>query len=83
MDFIQQAIRRINTAILIKEVSLEEGVDVTEEEIDAEVDTILESVPADDAATREGVISPTDREYVCIQMRNRKTIEILKAKCIE
>jgi|JI8StandDraft_1071087.scaffolds.fasta_scaffold00557_3 trigger factor len=83
MDFIQQAIRRINTAILIKEVSLKEGVDVTEEEIDAEVDTILESVPADDAATRERVISPEYREYVSIQMRNRKTIEILKAKCIE
>lgn len=83
LDFIQQAIRRINTAIFIKEVSVKENLSVTEEEIDAEVDTILESVPADDAATRERVISPDYREYVSIQMRNRKTIEFLKEKCIQ
>lgn len=83
LDFIQQAIRRINTAILIKEISVKEKLDVTEEEIDAEIDTILEQVPADDAASRERVISPEYREYVSIQMRNRKAIEFLKAKCIE
>lgn len=83
LDFIQQAIRRINTAILIKEISVKEKLDVTEEEIDAEIDTILEQVPADDAASRERVISPEYREYVSIQMRNRKAIEFLKAKCIQ
>ncbi|MFO0764799.1 MAG: trigger factor [Patescibacteria group bacterium] len=83
LDFIKQAIRRINTAILIKEVSVKEKLEVTEEEIDAEIDTILDQVPADDAATRERVTSPDYREYVSIQMRNRKAIEFLKAKCIE
>ena len=83
LDFIQQAIRRINTAILIKEVSVKENLDVTEEEIDKEIDTILDQIPADDAASRERVISPEYREYVSIQMRNRKAIEFLKEKCIE
>lgn len=82
LDFIQQAIRRINTAILIKEVAVKEKLEVSEDELDAEVDRILEQVPADDAETRERVVSPDYREYVSIQMRNRKAIEFLKKQCI-
>lgn len=83
MDFIQQAIRRINTAILIKEVAVKEKLEVSEDELDNEIDKILSQVPESDKDTRERVITPDYREYVSIQMRNRKAIEFLKAKCLK
>ncbi len=83
LDFSQQAIRRVRTAVLIKEIAKREGIDVGEEELDAEIDRILASVPADQAETRQHVSGPDYRDYVKIQMRNRKTLEWLKKKCIK
>lgn len=82
LDFIPQAIRRIKTAVLIKEFAKKENVKPTEEEIDAEVDRILTQVPADDAETRERVSSPDYRDYVASLMRNRKVLEWLKQQCV-
>ncbi|KAA0206717.1 trigger factor [Candidatus Uhrbacteria bacterium] len=83
IDFSQQAIRRVKTAVLIKEVAKRENIDVSEEELDAEIDRILAGVPADQAETRQHVSSPDYRDYVKIQMRNRKTLEWLKKKCVK
>lgn len=82
MDFTQQAIRRVRTAVLIKALANEQKVEVTEDEIDAEVDRILANVPEAQSETREQVASPDYRDYVKLQMRNRKTLEWVKKECI-
>jgi trigger factor len=82
LDFTQQAIRRVRTAVLIKEFAKREKIDVNDEEVDAEIDRILASVPADQTETRQNVSSPDYRDYVKIQMRNRKTLDWLKDQCI-
>lgn len=83
LDFTQQAIRRIRTAVLIKAFSKEQNIEVSEEEIDAEIDRILSNIPEAQADTRQHVTSPDYRDYVKIQMRNRKTLEWVKKECIK
>jgi trigger factor len=83
LDFMQQAIRRIRTAVLIKTFAKQQNVEAAEEEIDAEVDRILANIPESQSDTREHVTSPDYRDYVKIQMRNRKTLEWLKKECIK
>jgi len=83
MEFVPQAIRRIKTATLIKEVAKREEVTVTEAEIDHDLDHILESLRPDDTETRERVTSPEYREYMGIMLRNQKTLELLKGRCIK
>ncbi len=83
LDFVKQAIKRIQTAVLIKAFSKEQKIEVSEDEIDAEVDRILENLPPGDEQTREQIASPDYRDYVSIQMRNRRTLEWLKKECIK
>ncbi len=82
MEFLPQAVRRIKTAILIKSYAKQQDIRPSEDELDAEIDKILDGVRPDDAETRERVSSPDYREYVEIQLRNRKTIEWLKSQCV-
>jgi len=83
LEMTPQAVRRIKTALIIKGFADKEGIKPTEEELNKEVDHILEHVPEDDAETRQRVSSPEYREYVMVQMRNRKTVELLKNTCIK
>ncbi len=80
LDMVPQAIRRVQTAVLIKEVAKKENVVVDEKELDAEIDRILGGVK--DQETRDRVSSPEYRDYVAIQMRNRRALEALKKKAI-
>jgi trigger factor len=83
LDFVKQAIRRIQTAVLIKAFAKQQNIEVSEEEIHAEIDRILEQVPANDTETRERLASPDYHEYVAITMRNRQVLEWLKKECIK
>lgn len=81
LELIPQAIKRIKTAVLIKHLAKNNQIEVSSEEIDAEIDRILSSLRPDDKDTREHIASPDYREYVQTVLRNRKTIEWLKAQC--
>ena len=83
LDFAPQAIRRIKTAVLIKALANRESINVSDEDLDKEVDRVLTGLRADDKETRERVASPEYREYMAIQMRNRKTLEWVKGQCLE
>lgn len=80
LEFIPQAMRRIQTAVLIKEVAKKEAVEVEEAEVDQDVDRILAQVPKGDQETRARIISPEYRDYIAAQIRNRKVIALLKEK---
>ncbi len=82
LDFVKQAIKRVQTAVLIKEFAKTQNIEVSEEEIHAEIDRILEQVPPTDAQTRERIASPDYHDYVSITMRNRRVLEWLKKECI-
>lgn len=82
LDFVKRAIERIKTAMIIRAVVRKEKLDVTDEEVDAERDKILDSLKQDDTETRDRVISPEYHEYIKVQMKNRKALELLKKQAI-
>lgn len=82
MQLAPQAIRRIHTAILIKQLVKQEDIATSEEEIDREVDRILAGIKPEDAETRAQITSADYREYVAVQMRNRKALEWLTERCV-
>jgi trigger factor len=82
LDFVPQAMRRVRTAVLIKAFGKEAKIQIDDKEVDTEIDRILDSLRENDTETRERVASPEYREYVVIQMRNRKTLEWLKEQCV-
>lgn len=83
LDFVPQAMRRIKAAILIKQIAKKEKVEISDQELDQEVDRILDALKPDDKDARERVASPDYRDYVAVQMRNRKALEWLKKQCIQ
>lgn len=83
LDFVKQAIRRIQTAVLIKAFAKQQDIDVADEEVDAELDRILENLPPEQEETRAHVASPDYRDYVRVTMRNRRTLEWVKQQCIQ
>ena len=50
---------------------------------DEEIDHILNSLRKGDNETRARVSSPDYRDYVMVQMRNRKALEWLKEQCVK
>jgi trigger factor len=78
LEFIPQALRRIRAATLIKHVAKAEGIAITDEEVDTEIDRILAGIPEKEKETRDRVVSPEYREYVGIMMRNRKSLDLLR-----
>lgn len=81
LDMVPRAIERIQTAVLIKEIALKEDIKVEDEEVDKELDRILDAIK--DKETKERVSSPEYRDYLAAQMKNRKTLEVLKKKGIK
>ncbi len=83
IEFAPQAIRRIKSAVLIKAFAKEANIEISENEVDEEIDAILASLRKNDTETRERVTAPDYREYVQVQMRNRKALEWMKAQCVK
>lgn len=83
LEFAPQAVRRIKSAVLIKAFAKKAGVEIKEEEVDQEIDAILASLRKGDNEARERVTSPEYRDYVMVQMRNRKALEWMKATCVQ
>ncbi|MBP9762762.1 trigger factor [Patescibacteria group bacterium] len=83
LEFAPQAVRRIKSAVLIKAFAKQANIEVNDTEVDEEIDHILTSLRKGDNETRERVSSPDYREYVMVQMRNRKALEWLKDQCVK
>ncbi|MEI7741311.1 MAG: trigger factor [bacterium] len=75
-DFEPQALRRVKVALVLGKCSNELKTEVTEEELEVELDKI--SKEYEKPEMKERVHSPQFREHEKIVLRNRKTIEALK-----
>ena len=82
LDFAKQALIRIKVALILEEVAKKEKITPAPEEIDAEVDRIGAQV-AKDPAAKEHSVSPEYRDRSAAQLRNRKTVDFLKAKMVK
>lgn len=76
LDFTPQAIMRVKVAIALREIAREQGIEVTDKELDEELDRVAEGY--EDAKTKEQVYSPQYRDYMEQILKNRKVIEHLR-----
>ncbi len=77
LDFAPQALKRAKTALAVRALAARENLIVTEEEIDAEVERILE-LYKNAPEQHEQIRSEGAREYLRALLRNRKVINWLK-----
>lgn len=76
LDFTPQALMRVKVAIMMRGVAKGQGIEVTEKELDDELDRIAEGYQ--DPKTKEQVYAPQYREYMEQILKNRKVIEHLR-----
>lgn len=82
LDFAPQALKRVKSALVIKEIAKMEKVGPEKEEINTEIEKALQLYPADNQA-QEKIRSPGYREYIKEVLTNRKVIDFLKSIIIE
>jgi trigger factor len=80
-DFEPQAIRRVKVALVLGKSSDELKTTVSEEELDEELDKIAAGYEKQES--KERVYSPQFRDHQKIILRNRKTIDALKALMVK
>jgi len=80
-DFEPQAIRRVKVALVLGKSSDELKTTVSENELDDELDKIAAGYEKQES--KERVYSPQFRDHQKIILRNRKTIDALKALMVK
>jgi len=81
-DFTQPAKKRVKTALIIREIGLQEKVNASEEEIEQEINNILRMYPNNEEMKKQ-VATPNYRIYLNNLIINKKTIDLLKEQIIE
>lgn len=83
LEFIPQAIKRVQTSIYVRHLAKENNLEVTDAELDQEIDRLLDVAKDQDKDVRDQIASPEYRDYVHTVMLNRKTLEFMKEKGIK
>lgn len=82
LEITPDAIKRVKSALLIREISLAEKVEVSEKEIDKKVEELLKQYQGYEKV-EERVKDPSYRAYLANNMANRKVIEKLREWNVE
>ncbi|MBU0531664.1 MAG: trigger factor [Candidatus Uhrbacteria bacterium] len=80
-DFTPEALKRIKVALVVKEIALADKIEVSEAELDSELDKMAEQYQ--DEEIKKRIFSPQNREYVKVMLRNRKVIDRMRAEMIK
>jgi trigger factor len=81
-EFISQAERRVKGALLMREIALEQNIEVGDEEVQKEVDRLVEMYK-NDSETQDKIKEEGYREFLRNVLVNRKVIEYLKKSCVD
>lgn len=77
MEFTTQALKRIKTAIVIREIGEKEGIEASDAELIKEIEDLMNRHSGDPAA-QEQIRSEDYQDYVRGSLRNRKVLETLR-----
>ena len=76
MEFAPQALLRVQVALLVREIAMQEKIVVENKELDEELDKLASEYKTKEEKNR--VYSPSFREYMGSMLRNRKVVELLR-----
>lgn len=80
LDFVPQATERIKSALISREIAKIKNINVTDKEIDEEIEKTLKLYP-DDKNIRERIKSKQSRQYLRNSLINKKVLDFLKKEC--
>jgi len=80
-EFIRPAEKRVKTALVIREIGMQNKIRASEEEIEQEINNILKIYPSNENIKKQ-VVTQSYRNYLNNLIINRKTIELLKKQLI-
>ncbi len=81
LDFAAQAVKRVKTALAIRDIGEKEKLEVTDEELLAEVNRLMNQYK-DSSETQERLRSDEYQDWLRSTMRNRKVIALLKKEIL-
>ncbi|KPJ84761.1 hypothetical protein AMJ57_05525 [Parcubacteria bacterium SG8_24] len=82
LDFAPQAIKRIKTALLLREIGLQEKIDAEDQEVMAEIQEMMNRY-SENAEVQGQLRSDEYQDYVRTSLRNRKVLEFLRQTVLE
>lgn len=89
LDFVPDAIKRVQTALAIRQIAIAENISANEEEIHAEIDRTLKSYQLNPAYAEdlkkieENITTEASHRYFANIITNRKVIEFLKKENVK
>jgi len=81
-DFREQAVMRVKTAIIAREIYQEKKITVRPDEVDKEIEEMLKQHPGNEEV-RKQLETETYKDYIANRLGNRKVIEHLKETVIK
>ncbi len=77
MEFVPQAVKRVKTAVLIREIGEKEKVEVSDEELLGEIGNLINRY-ANNPEAQQQIRTEDYQDYVRSSMRNRKVLAMLR-----
>lgn len=81
LDFAPEALKRVKSAILVREIGKREGLEPTDAEVLDEQMKLI-NLYKDDGATQERIRSEDGEEYIRYTLRNRKVLEFIRKTAV-
>lgn len=81
-DWHESAVKRVQTALVARQLATEQAIEASSEEIEKEKQELLASYQ-DRPEIKQNIESPDFREYLFHSITNRKVVKFLKEKVIE
>lgn len=82
LDFMPQAVKRVKSALVIREVGKQQNIDITDAEVEAEVEKSAAMYQGNEKA-QEQLREPTYKSYLKNILASRKVIEHLKSEMVK
>ena len=82
LDFVPQAIKRVQSALLMRQIFFQEKIEITEQDIDQELEIIKRSYGSSPEIVKN-LQTPEYRDYLRNMIGNRKVMDFLKTNCVQ
>ena len=81
LDFAASALTRVKVALLLKDIAKAEDVKIESKKLDAEIEKIAANYEKEEQ--KKYIQSPQYRDHVEMQMKNKKTLDLLRSKMVK
>ncbi len=81
LDFAPNALTRVKVSLILREIAKNEAVKIDAKELDSEIEKVAKQY--EDKEQKKYIQSPQYRDFVEMQMKNKKVIDLLRSKIVK